>query len=330
MNTIVIPLGEARYEFHPFSDIWPLIEGEDYDKLALDIVANGLRLPILLYKGRILDGRNRYLACKEAGVVPRFEEADAKTDDEALRLVVSMNERRRHLSYEQRAFAGARLANMKEGAPKGNKRAAKTTSSKELVVSDDHRYHHHSTSILEASKIMDVTPAAIKRAKAVIEHGDKELEKAVVKRKVKLSNACEQVRPKRKPVLAGQKRSAARPTIERVPVIDTSKRRLLTPEQVDPEFKGTAIDFARKYGHVQVETAQERATNRFAEWSMHINKWAREYKQWPLSEIDLNWLRTPRQKDVDRFLDAYATLALVLDNIQEIHRAVKDLKKREK
>ena len=54
-------------EFHPISECFPLIEGVEFDELVKDILANGLIHPISVYEGKILDGRNRFLACEKAG-----------------------------------------------------------------------------------------------------------------------------------------------------------------------------------------------------------------------------------------------------------------------
>src|ERR1700731_2582872 len=69
-----------------------------------DIKERGQLEPIILYRGLILDGRNRYRACQIAGVKPRIEEFDAKaTRRSPEEFVLSRNLRRRHLSVGQKA-----------------------------------------------------------------------------------------------------------------------------------------------------------------------------------------------------------------------------------
>ena len=105
-------LRDGIVQHHPFTEYWPLLSGENFAKFKADIAANGLRMPILTYQDQILDGRNRERACEETGDPVRYEDCGAKSDEEALALVVSLNEHRRHLSEDESLFAAARLAQM--------------------------------------------------------------------------------------------------------------------------------------------------------------------------------------------------------------------------
>lgn len=98
---------------HPLADLFPLVEGEAYRDLVEDVRANGVREPIVMLDGMILDGRHRYLAAREAGVpwpTREFEEGDP------LAYVVSINLKRRHLSTSQRAMIAAKIANLAVGS----------------------------------------------------------------------------------------------------------------------------------------------------------------------------------------------------------------------
>lgn len=86
-------------DFHPLASMFPLMEGDDYTALVEDIAQHGQREAIWLYDGMILDGRNRYRACVELGLVP---DTQTYTGDDPRAFVVSLNLHRRHLTREQR------------------------------------------------------------------------------------------------------------------------------------------------------------------------------------------------------------------------------------
>ena len=79
------------------------MSGAEFQELCDSIRENGQRESIkVLPDGRIVDGRNRYLACQEIGVAPRS--VIVKMDDlDVLYFVIDKNVRRRHLTKSQAA-----------------------------------------------------------------------------------------------------------------------------------------------------------------------------------------------------------------------------------
>jgi hypothetical protein len=98
---------------HPLARIFPLLDGKPLEELVDDIRINGLREPIVLHEGKILDGRNRDRARIEAGVEPRYE---TYSGSDPLAYVVSLNLKRRHLDESQHAMVAARIARLPKGA----------------------------------------------------------------------------------------------------------------------------------------------------------------------------------------------------------------------
>jgi hypothetical protein len=103
-----------KLEFHRLADEFPLCSDEEAKELARDIKKRGMIEPIVIYEGKILDGRNRYNACKIAGYslgpddVVQFEEW--YPGDDPLLFVFSKNMHRRHLTPGQRAGVAKNLA----------------------------------------------------------------------------------------------------------------------------------------------------------------------------------------------------------------------------
>lgn len=91
------------YETHPAAELFPMMPEKEIKELADDIRINGLREPVTMYEGKVLDGRNRIKACEIAGVEPSFLEFPP--DQSPARYVCSKNLTRRHLSASQRSMA---------------------------------------------------------------------------------------------------------------------------------------------------------------------------------------------------------------------------------
>ena len=113
------------YESHPIADIWPLLSDEELQELAEDIKQRGLLNPIVLYEGKILDGRNRFKACQLAGVVPKTLQYEG---DKPISHALALNEKRRHLTKSQRAALAVEIEPMFAAEAKKRQQAAGKTN----------------------------------------------------------------------------------------------------------------------------------------------------------------------------------------------------------
>ena len=94
----------TKLKVHPAADVFPMLPDDELQELAADIKENGLREPIKVKDGVLIDGRNRLKACELAGVEPRFEELNGESPES---YILSVNINRRHLTKGQRAMATA-------------------------------------------------------------------------------------------------------------------------------------------------------------------------------------------------------------------------------
>jgi ParB-like chromosome segregation protein Spo0J len=105
---------------HPIADVWPMMDDDKLKELADDISKNGQISPVWLYEGKILDGRNRWAACKIAGVEPTTKEY---TGDEPTAFAVAMNDRRRHMNKGALAAVAVELLPFFEADAKKRRKA---------------------------------------------------------------------------------------------------------------------------------------------------------------------------------------------------------------
>ena len=97
---------------HALATLLPPMDEQSFNALVEDVRVNGLLAPIVTFENKILDGRNRFVACFVANVEPRFE---PYAGDDPLGFVISLNLKRRHLNESQRAHVAARLETTKHG-----------------------------------------------------------------------------------------------------------------------------------------------------------------------------------------------------------------------
>lgn len=90
------------YEPHPLAALIPPMLNDEQVELERDIQANGQGQPIILFEGKILDGRHRYAVCQKLKLTPETTTFTG-TEAEAKALVLSLNVHRRHLSFEQKS-----------------------------------------------------------------------------------------------------------------------------------------------------------------------------------------------------------------------------------
>ena len=141
------------------------MDDADIAALSKDIKVNGQRAPITLLDGKILDGRNRWRACKLAGVEP--ETREFPTTQDALQFVLSANLHRRHLSESQRSLVAAKIANLSNGEQK--RCSANLQSMTKITQTEAAKTLNVSTRLVSEAKQVLASPT---KAKAV-ERGEK-------------------------------------------------------------------------------------------------------------------------------------------------------------
>lgn len=161
--------------FHPVAEIFPMMDEAALTELSADIRANGLREPIWRHQdGRIVDGRNRWLACQKAAVACA-DRTFGGSDDELVPFVISHNLHRRHLTESQRALVAGRIANWPSSGG-GN-----TTVPLGTVV----------FTVDRAGELLNISNRTVKRGRKVLQSGVPELAEAVQSQKISINAAAE-------------------------------------------------------------------------------------------------------------------------------------------
>jgi hypothetical protein len=159
-------------EAHSLANLFSRMEGEAFKALVASIREHKQQENIIMYQGKILDGRNRYAACREVGVEPSLVEYEGS---DPLGYVMARNVHRRHLSASQRSLVAADLTNLEQGQ-------RPDTSIEVSAVTID-----------QAAEKLSVGRASVERAKTVLASGDKILIDDVRRGRLSVSAAAKRL-----------------------------------------------------------------------------------------------------------------------------------------
>lgn len=197
--------------YHPLSELFPLMQGREFDELVADIKTNGQREPIWLVPQsapqpgehkcyaydetkcdlEISDGVWRCRYCDHNPALLEYVILDGRNrwraceslgiepfverydGDNPLAFVVSLNLRRRHLSETQRALVAAKIADLPHGvrADQSGKLAGVTQPA--------------------AAEMLNVSERSVRSARRVVDDGSLELVNAVETDRISVSVAAD-------------------------------------------------------------------------------------------------------------------------------------------
>lgn len=135
------------YSQHELSAKFPRMPVEAFEALVEDIKTKGLRHPIILYEGKVLDGWHRERACIVAKVTPQYVKY---VGGNPVAMILSENLHRRHLEPGQRALIVVECNQWRKSGVTGSSGdEAPGRTNKELAVEAD-----TSTATIERAKVV--------------------------------------------------------------------------------------------------------------------------------------------------------------------------------
>lgn len=161
---------------HPAAEFFPALADAEFETFKADIAAHGLREPIWLCEGKILDGRNRYRACCELGITPAFRTYQGDTP---VAFAWSLNGTRRHLTNVQRVSIGLQMLPALETEARERRRATlwRGTQRPVTVISPDGK---RGAAVAAAAALVGVSGTTLQRAKFVKEQAPKDFERIML------------------------------------------------------------------------------------------------------------------------------------------------------
>lgn len=133
----ILQINPTNLDIHPIALTTPKMGEDQYSALKVDIEMRGQVEPVLVYRGKIIDGRHRWLILQELGVdTIKYINLPNNTTLSELNSVVLSKEMRRHESPAQLAIRAYRLKTAPDSPYKSFAESARAIGANDRRVSE--------------------------------------------------------------------------------------------------------------------------------------------------------------------------------------------------
>jgi len=246
-----------QLEDHPAAKSIRMMSESEYEALRNDIAEHGLIEPIVLYEGKILDGRNRYKVCIELDIEPHF--VDYK-DGKPLQYVRSLNVKRRHLSSYELVLEALKDEPKIKAKAKEKEHNRKTTlpkSAKSILPAIDARE--------ELASLAHVSHDTVEKVKFIEKHATPQVKEKLCTGHLSINAAYKPIkkqieRHRRSSELKEALQQGTQPFDDRMTLICSSIEKF-EPGRVDviitdPPYSLSAMDLYSQLSHFAQRTLQ--------------------------------------------------------------------------
>jgi 16S rRNA G966 N2-methylase RsmD len=183
-----------------FKKLIPALTGEEFKQLEANILSEGIRDPLVLWKGYLVDGHNRYAIATEHGLDYKTVNKDFKDSNEVKLWMIDNQSGRRNLTdgwkYKlQQVKKEILLEKGKEKKVEAGKLYGENHKKEELLSTIDKTSHNTQK---EIAKALDWSTGKVAMADIVFKKATPELEEKVLSNEVTINQAYQEIKKEEK------------------------------------------------------------------------------------------------------------------------------------
>jgi ParB-like chromosome segregation protein Spo0J len=183
-----------------FKKLIPALTAEEFKQLEANILSEGIRDPLVLWKGYLVDGHNRYAIASEHGLDYKTVNKDFKDSNEVKLWMIDNQSGRRNLTdgwkYKlQQVKKEILLEKGKEKKVEAGKLYGENHKKEELLSTIDKTSHNTQK---EIAKALDWSTGKVAMADVVFKKASPELEEKVLSNEVTINQAYQEIKKEEK------------------------------------------------------------------------------------------------------------------------------------